>query len=142
MTDRDTFAAAALTGLLARPQGRQAEELAAAAYRVADEMLLRRGMADRDNCVAGNQPEIPCHVTKPMPVFIDGRGSVTPVSYAENDEKRVDWHTSGATLTDAEREAVEQAIDALNGVEDMSAGACSRADAAADTLRGLLERLK
>ena len=49
--------------------------------------------------------------------------------------------TMDATLTDAEREAVDMAIDLLNGVEDVSAGASSRADAAAATLRGLLERL-
>ena len=49
--------------------------------------------------------------------------------------------TMDATLTDAEREAVDLAIDLLNGVEDVSAGASSRADAAAATLRGLLERL-
>jgi hypothetical protein len=47
-----------------------------------------------------------------------------------------------AALTDAEREAVDTAIDLLNGVEDVSAGASGRADAAAATLRGLLERLK
>ena len=46
------------------------------------------------------------------------------------------------TLTDAEREAVDMAIDLLNGVEDVSAGASRRADAAAATLRGLLERTK
>jgi hypothetical protein len=46
------------------------------------------------------------------------------------------------TLTDAERKAVDTAIDLLNGVEDVSAGASSRADAAAATLRGLLERTK
>ena len=44
-------------------------------------------------------------------------------------------------LTAAEREAVERAIDALHGVEDMSAGACKKDDAAAATLRGLLARL-
>ena len=38
MTDRDTFASAALTGMMARTHGK-AEELAAAAYRVADAML-------------------------------------------------------------------------------------------------------
>jgi hypothetical protein len=46
------------------------------------------------------------------------------------------------TLTAAEREAVDMAIDSLHGVEDVSAGASSRADAAAAALRGLLERTK
>ena len=46
------------------------------------------------------------------------------------------------TLTDAEREAVDLAMDSLYGVEDLSDGACARADAAADTLRGLLERTR
>lgn len=45
------------------------------------------------------------------------------------------------TITDAEREAVDLAIDLLNGVEDVSAGASSRADAAAQILRSLLNRL-
>ncbi len=49
--------------------------------------------------------------------------------------------TMDATLTDDERVAVDMAIDLLNGVEDVSAGASSRADAAATTLRGLLERM-
>jgi hypothetical protein len=45
------------------------------------------------------------------------------------------------TLTDAEREALELAIDSLHGVEDVSDGACARADGAAGTIRKLLERL-
>lgn len=51
------------------------------------------------------------------------------------------WKSSKEKLTDEEREAVDMAIDSLRGVEDVSAGASSRADAAAATLRGLLERL-
>ena len=45
-------------------------------------------------------------------------------------------------LTDAEREAVGRAIEALLGVEDVSAGACAKDDAAAATLHGLLARTK
>ena len=48
--------------------------------------------------------------------------------------------TMDATLTVEEREAVQRAIDALYGYEDLSAGACAKDDAAAATLRGLLER--
>lgn len=50
------------------------------------------------------------------------------------------YHHPQPTLTDAEREAVERAIEALLGVEDVSAGACAKDDAAAATLHGLLER--
>lgn len=72
----------------------------------ADEIeRLRHGAAVSDNCVAGNQPEIPCHVTEPMPVVVSGSGSVTPVPYAKHDEKRVDWHTAGGTNHDAVPEA-------------------------------------
>ena len=40
----------------------------------------------------------------------------------------------GSTLTESEREAIEQAIDAVNGMEDAEPWT-------ADALRGLLERL-
>jgi hypothetical protein len=56
---RDQFAAAALTGLLAGGL-RSSTLLALDAYKVADEMLRLRGAAVSDNCVTGNQPEIPC----------------------------------------------------------------------------------
>lgn len=46
------------------------------------------------------------------------------------------------TLTDAEREAVELAIDCMNGVEDISALWSQRETEAIATLRGLLERTK
>jgi len=49
----------------------------------------------------------------------------------------MDW-----TLTDAEREAIERGICSLVGVEDLSADAGTMDDAAACTLRELLERLK
>jgi hypothetical protein len=49
--------------------------------------------------------------------------------------------TMDATLTDEEREAIERGIDSLVGVEDVSADAGPMDDAAACTLRGLIERL-
>jgi hypothetical protein len=42
MTDRDTFAAAALTGLIAGPGGKTAEQWALHAYSLADAMLRER----------------------------------------------------------------------------------------------------
>ena len=50
--------------------------------------------------------------------------------------------TMDATLTDEEREAIERGICSLVGVEDLSADAGAMDDAAACTLRELLERLK
>ena len=44
-------------------------------------------------------------------------------------------------LTDAEREAVERAADALGGVDDWSPDESDKDDKAVATLRGLLERL-
>ena len=73
MTDRDTFAAAALTGLLAASDPNSwaddlwAADICRSAYGWADEMLRQRGTAVSNNCVTGNQPEIPCPVTEPMP---------------------------------------------------------------------------
>ncbi len=49
---------------------------------------------------------------------------------------------SSPTLTDAEREAIERAIDAFDGIEDVSANAGERDESARCTLRGLLERTK
>jgi hypothetical protein len=50
MTDRDTFAAAALTGLLAGPGGKTAEQWALHAYSLADAMLRER---ERNGAVSG-----------------------------------------------------------------------------------------
>jgi hypothetical protein len=50
MTDRDTFAAAALTGLLAGPGGKTAEQWALLAYSLADAMLRER---ERNGAVSG-----------------------------------------------------------------------------------------
>jgi hypothetical protein len=59
---------------------------------------------DHDAAPAARASESPCAghagtggtpVTKPMPVFVSGSGSVTPVAYQENDEKRVFYDTTG-----------------------------------------------
>jgi hypothetical protein len=65
MTDRDTFAAAAMTGLLLDGNEAQvpASHIADCAYNLADAMLVRRGKAVQDNCVPGNNPEIGCPPT-------------------------------------------------------------------------------
>ena len=63
MTDRDTFAAAALTGLLAGPGGKTAEQWALHAYSLADAMLRER---ERNGAVSGCetvQPDKPTGVS-------------------------------------------------------------------------------
>jgi hypothetical protein len=123
MNDRDQFAAAALTGLLHGNHIYDLKVMARQAYENADAML-----AEAKRCVNSLQNGAPEYtdgvpgaaeskrVTKPMPESISGSGSVTP------------------TLTDAEREAVEQAIDAANGMSQAEPWTIK-------TLRGLLERL-
>jgi hypothetical protein len=46
------------------------------------------------------------------------------------------------TLTDAEREAIERAIDCFDGIADVSPNAGERDESARCSLRGLLERTK
>ena len=108
MTDRDTFAAAALTGLLTKDDAAKPESMApwwpewvcAAAYRWADAMLRERG----------NHSETP---------------------------------NSSPALTDAEREAVETAMDGyIAWMEDNSALETPPVQLKLATLRKLLERLK
>jgi hypothetical protein len=77
MTDRDHFAAAALTGLLSNVERYQKGPLTEQAFEIADFMLRERE-----------------RVTEPTPVFASGSGSVTPVSYQKSDEKRVNWPTN------------------------------------------------
>ena len=64
---RDTFAAAALTGLIVSMREESWYEVCESAYLWADAMIRQRGTAVLENCVTGNQPEIPCPVTEPMP---------------------------------------------------------------------------
>lgn len=110
-TLRDTFAAAALSGLIAS-EGSDSYLMQAFCYRAfawADAMLRERGIANRDNCVTGNNPEMPYPVAEPMP-----------------QEKRAEVSD---TLTDAEREAL-RIVSSVFPSEKHAA-----------TLRGLLDRL-
>ena len=102
MTDRDTLAAAALTGLLAGPGGKTAEQWALHAYSLADAMIRER---ERNGVVSGCE---------------------------------------APTLTDAEREAVDNVAAFLFGLADTSvqAGTGEKLRRHAATLRSLLERLK
>lgn len=67
MEDRDQFAAAALTGLLCMIPRYQLGPLTKQAWEIADAMMRERGTEVRDNCLSGNNPEIACPVTEPMP---------------------------------------------------------------------------
>lgn len=114
MTDRDTFAAAALTGLLAGSEHTcdvDGADHAETAYYIADAMLRQRGKEVWDNCVAGNNPKMECPVTEPLPK-----------------EKRAE-----VSFTDEERAAIETAV--------MEAEAHQH-ESRAVTLRNLLERMK
>jgi len=60
VTDRDHFAAAALTGLMTGLTMFDLDVVAKQAFDIADAMLRERGAAVRDNCVSGNNHEIGC----------------------------------------------------------------------------------
>jgi hypothetical protein len=60
----------------------------------------------------------------------------------KRDGSQVVTVTMDATLTEEEREAIERAIDAFDGIEDVSADRGLRDDSARCSLRGLLERTK
>jgi hypothetical protein len=91
---RDTFAAAALTGMMSRVAGK-AESFAEAAYKLADAMLRERGQFDRSQPIRPADDTLTTHTTP-------NEGSVQ----------------NGCTLTAEEREAIETA-DAY-----MSAAGC------------------
>ena len=114
MTDRDTFAAAALTGLVGSKADLEdtMQGVCDSAYRWADAMLRER---------ARNSAVDDCETVGPAPAA-DGTG----------------WPTSGAgqTLTDEEREAIATAVAYLKEDDDFPGIADDRA-----TLRSLLERL-
>ena len=166
ITLRDTFAAAALTGLMRGvPDNNVYHEtlIANQAYGLADAMLRERGFAFRDNCSTGNQREMGCHVTKPMPKEKRAEVSGKPVAWAvmegmeamefctnkEESQCAADYYGNccvlplyrSPTLTDEERKVIQWSIDTLSGVEDLlRTTAEDKSDI--DTLRNLLERLK
>lgn len=119
---RDHFAMAALTGLLSNVQTYQNGPLAEQAFEIADFMLRERnGAVERRETVrqppasrpaetratANNDSALP--VTEPMPVFVSGIGSVTPVSYGRIDENRVFY--------DTKREPAAWAVGDENGLQ-------------------------
>jgi hypothetical protein len=116
MTDRDTFAAAALTGLLSRSRPQLTpDKCVPEALRMADAML-----AERSKIIAQ------CDTAQKM--------SVSDSLCADADHHAVPAAIA-ATLTDAEREAVEWCVE----MAVLHATECEDEIAA---LRGLLERTK
>jgi len=114
MTDRDTFAAAALTGLLARGL-LQSNLLATDAYKVADAMLRERERTNHDAAPAARAPE-----PEPEPAArrrpAGGTGD-TPVTHATLGE---------GSLT---REGTEPVAWGVAGLGRILATSISRTDA-------------
>ena len=129
MNDRDHFAAAALTGLIANGDY-SVESTPSLAWRMADAMLRERAST--------NSAEISSTLTN---------HDAAPAAKAQVDAAGISRQGTGDTftLTDAEREAIEEAADTSDVAAEFYSGKDrTRADAAAKhaaTLRGLLERL-
>jgi hypothetical protein len=91
MTDRDTFAAAALTGILANPHDdllASDDSYATMAYELADAMIRERlRQFDRSQPIEPADAKPATHAT-PGEGSVQG-GSSTPKSYEKSDEKRV-----------------------------------------------------
>jgi hypothetical protein len=145
MTDRDCFAAAALTGLLAAPtdKDRAMEYWARLSYEAADAMLRERGdtepMPKEKRASVSQQEPVAWAVVYP-------NGELGVVAFCESDaEDRATasdsvvplYRQPQPTLTDAEREAICQAVTAYDGNDDDKE--CAQIAA---TLRKLLERTK
>jgi len=141
MTDRDHFAAAALTGLLAGSEhNRDTDALdhAATAYYIADAMLRERGQE--------NQDAAPEARAKADQIMQDQRAEIERLREAIRRLADQDATlsvcdgsvtvTMDATLTDEEREAIADAAGRY--VE----GITPKAQEYAATLRGLLERTR
>ena len=118
---RDTFAAAALAGMLASgDDGSFSEEsYARCAYRYADALLRVRDSRTADNtnldvAPAARATEKPasstaCHsvgTDKAEPLTGNGGTGDTPGAYAKTDENRSNCDTARAALTDDERTAL------------------------------------
>ena len=165
MTDRDTFAAAALTGLLAGLGGKTAEQWALHAYSLADAMLRERERTNHDAV-----PEAKATNDGGTPKDADGTGN-TGESLSESlpdycwdgdtdggDEMRIDDEcrdpdllaaevrrlrtviaAGETTLTAEEREAIEDAAGICEEHAEEYDGTTS--SLIADILRNLLARL-
>lgn len=144
MTDRDTFAAAALTGLLAQgDDGSFSEEsYARAAYRWADAMLRERGTAIPDATPTQSSVPDSRKWNEPAAWAVMEREGFDIEGLFPNRDEAADWCGNRQqivplyrqlqhTLTDEEREAVEWAASAAANVDHP----------AEETLRKMLERL-
>jgi hypothetical protein len=82
MTDRDTFAAAALTGLLAGPGGKAAEQWALLAYSLADAMIRER---ERNGAVSGCEtPTLTDAEREAIEAAIHGENDATVIATLRN----------------------------------------------------------
>ena len=136
MTDRDTFAAAALTGLLSQwkvTPGNQSPEMAAltvvSAYQLAEAMLRERSRAGQ-NSSEGTGSAAKCTERD------SANHDAAPAAIAESDEDRTDkaatsHRRDGTGDTPATHATPPQGSEPREGTEPKAA-----------TLRGLLERLR
>ena len=128
---RDTFAAAALAGLLSRNHAVGEADHCYAAFRWADEMLRfrdsRNDALDKPSAWATFYPN----------------GSTASV-YVGRQPPHAEplYRNPQPTLTDVERASFVRAIETLEGVEYLEAFSTENDKTAAATLRGLLERMK
>jgi hypothetical protein len=159
MTDRDTFAAAALAGIIANEgEGWSLSNTCAYAYRIADAMLREQERTNHDAVPAAKAEEPESSVplgsgsalanTPAEPVAwvafaTDGSESSAVYSMREQAQAAAnDWGWSFAPLyarlplTDAEREAIE-----CFAREEWTTLRWSKVEEHCDTLRNLLERL-
>ena len=158
---RDTFAAAALTGLLAGPGDKDfsADYWARHAYEAADAMLRERGRTTNDASPEAGRPSMGAEDERVRASVQSTGNTQEPVAWAilHLDQQYVsllremtEAHNVFAaplvplyrspTFTDMEREAMKVAIDVLG---DCTYGNSDPLEAkAAATLRSLLERMK
>ena len=160
VNDRDYFAAAALTGLLCSNGHYGSDHMPERALQLADSMLRERDAAEpliKENTAAASEqkpvawaadipgkfgaaPTMLFGYTEKLVKGIAAAGGdlVEPFPLYRTPQTRAapsDGSVQGeGTLTDAEREAVEQAIDASDGMVPAEPWAIA-------TLRGLLERI-
>jgi hypothetical protein len=145
MTDRDTFAAAALTGLLSNVQRYQNGPVTQQAYELADFMLIARNPTSKPSGVAGNTEEPAAwavtmsdgSVYEAFAAHQKGEAEVLANESRFGDKSRPLplaplYLRSQPTFTTEEREAIDWCVELLDVLDSSKA----------DTLRGLLERTK